>query len=256
MGTFPYLEPAFTAIAHRGGAAYAPNVGHENTMEAFDAAVKLGYRYLETDVHGTADGVAVAFHDTVLDRVTDSHGALADLSWEQLRTVRVGGDHRVPRLDDLLSAFPDTRFNLDIKAEGAIAPLAQVLTRLHAHDRVLVTSFSLRRLRAFRRLMGQPVALGAGSVVIASELAAFAVGVPVRFGVASALQCPVRQGGIPVVTQRFVRNAHRAGLKVQVWTIDDPAQIERLIDLGVDGIFSDRIDVLKAVLIQRGLWDA
>ena len=250
-----YLSPGFVAIAHRGGAKYAPNVGRENTMAAFEVAVGLGYRYLETDVHATADGVAVAFHDERLDRVTDAHGAIAELTYDQLRRVRIAGEHAIPRVDELLHAFPHVRFNLDIKAPGAIVPLADVLTKAHAEDRVLVTSFSGRRLRDFRARMTRPVALGAGTTVIARQLAAFRLGIDRNFSAAVALQCPVGRGAIKVVTPRFVDGAHRAGLKVHVWTIDDPNEIGRLLDLGVDGIISDRIDVLKAVLIERGRWE-
>jgi len=250
-----YLSPRFLAIAHRGGSTYAPNIGHENTMAAFEAAVRLGYRYLETDVHATADGVAVAFHDGRLDRMTDAQGAIADRTYAQLRTVRVGGDHTIPRLDELLDAFPDARFNLDIKAPGAVVALADVLTRTRAEDRVLVTSFSRRRLNDFRARMARPVVLGATTAVIVVELVAFGLGIRRSFSGASALQCPVAQGPIVALTKRFVDGAHQAGLKVHAWTIDDPTEMGRLIDMGVDGIFSDRIDVLKAILVERGMWE-
>ena len=250
-----YLSPSFLAIAHRGGATYAPNVGHENTVAAFETALRLGYRYLETDVHATSDGVAVAFHDERLDRVTNASGAISELTYAQLRDVRVGGDHEVPRVDELLTAFPQARFNLDIKVPGAVAPLADVLMRTHAEDRVLVTSFSDRRLRDFRARMDRPVTLGAGTTVIARQLLAFRMGVDRSFSAAGALQVPAGAGPIAIVTRRFVDGAHRAGLKVHVWTVDDPTQIGDLIDLGVDGIISDRIDVLKAVLVDRGMWE-
>ena len=249
------MSGRFLAIAHRGGSLYSPNVGHENTMAAFSTAVGLGYRYLETDVHTTRDGVAVAFHDAALDRVTDGRGAIANRTYAQLRSVRVGGDHTIPRLDELLDAFPDARFNLDLKAPGAVAALADVLERTGAADRVCVTSFSRRRLDAFRARFGRPVATGAGTAVIVAQLTAFALGVRRNLSPASVLQCPVSQGPIRVLTRRFIDSAHDAGLKVHAWTIDDPVQMGTLIDLGVDGIISDRIDVLKAVLIERCLWE-
>ena len=250
-----FLSGRFHAVAHRGGATYPPNVGHENTLTAFQTAVTLGYRYLETDIHTTADGVAVAFHDPFLDRVTEGRGAIADHSYRELRAVRVGGDYAIPRLDELLDGFDQVNFNLDMKSPGSVAALVDVLNRTRAEDRVCVTSFSQRRLDEFRARFGRPVTTGAGTAVIAAQLAAFTFGVRRNLSSASVLQVPVSQGPIRVLTRRFVDGAHAAGLKVHVWTIDDPAQMGELIDLGVDGIMSDRIDVLKAVLIERGLWE-
>ena len=251
-----FLSGRFLAIAHRGGSLYPPNVGHENTMAAFETAVGLGYRYLETDIHTTRDGVAVAFHDASLDRVTDGHGSIANHTYAQLRTVRVGGDHAIPRLDELLDAFPHVRFNIDMKAPGTVAALVDVLERTRAWDRVCVASFSKRRMDAFRARFGHPVTTGAGTAVIAAQLIAFALGARRNLSSAQVLQCPVSMGPIRILTRQFIDAAHEAGLKVHAWTIDDPVLIGTLIDLGIDGIISDRIDVLKAVLIERGLWES
>lgn len=254
---YPYFADPPLALAHRGGAGYPPNVGIENTLAAFGAAVALGYRHLETDVHATADGELVAFHDPRLDRVTDATGAVAQLPWAQVRRARVGGREPVPLLAEVLDAFPRARVNVDIKAAGAVAPLWELIERLRAHDRVCVGSFSTRRLAAFRRLAGDRVAtsagpLGTAGVRLAPSLARH-LGSP-----AQALQVPVEVvvagRRLPVVTPRLLAHAHRAGKQVHVWTVDDPHLMHRLLDLGVDGLVTDRIEVLREVLLARGCW--
>lgn len=254
---YPYFAQPPLALAHRGGALHPRNVGVENTLAAFAVAVDLGYRHLETDVHATADGHVVAFHDPRLDRVTRSTGAIAQLSWAQVRRARVGGREPIPLLEEVLEAFPAANVNIDIKAPGAIAPLWQVIDRLGAHDRVCVGSFSTRRLAAFRRLAGDRVATTAGPLGTAGLR--FAPTLARQLGSATqAVQVPmdVVVGGrrMPVVTPRLLENAHAVGKQVHVWTVDDPGQMHRLLDLGVDGIVSDRIDVLRAVLLARGAW--
>lgn len=165
---FPYFDsPAPIALAHRGGARYAPNVGRENTLAAFRTAYDLGYRYLETDVHATVDGHLVALHDTRLDRVSDRSGAIADLTWEQVRRARVGGEP-VPLLSDLLEALPDARFNIDLKSPGAVVPAAQAILAAGALDRVCLGSFSQRRLSHARELLGPRVATAAGGPGVAT----------------------------------------------------------------------------------------
>jgi glycerophosphoryl diester phosphodiesterase len=248
------LAQPFIPIAHRGGSLYPANIGHENTVAAFQAAAAAGFRYFETDVHLTKDGVLVAFHDQVIDRMTGGSGNIADYDYAELRKIPVDGQYSVPSMAELLETFPDAFFNIDLKAAGTPAALAKVIQDADAHSRVLVTSFSLRRLREFRRKMGRAVAQGAGTLVVAAQLVCFRLGIPARLSPAVALQVPLRFGRLSVVTPRFIKSAHRAGLKVHVWTIDDPDEMRRLIDLGVDGIISDRIDVLKEVCLERGLW--
>ncbi|MBB1256998.1 glycerophosphodiester phosphodiesterase, partial [Streptomyces sp. OF3] len=156
----PFLDrPAPLAFAHRGGAAD----GLENTHRAFERAVGLGYRYLETDVHLTADGVLVAFHDATLDRVTDGSGPIAGLSWAEVARARVGGSEPVPRLADLLRAFPAARWNLDVKAEAALRPLLAELDRLDAWDRVCVGSFTEARVARARAWAGPRLATSLGT---------------------------------------------------------------------------------------------
>lgn len=254
---FPYFAGTTPiGLAHRGGSTYAPNVGRENTVAAFREAVEMGYRYLETDVHATADGRLVAFHDDVLDRVTDGRGAIADLPWGEVSAARINGTDAVPLMDELFETFPEARFNIDIKAPGAVAPLTEAIRRHGALDRVCIGSFSDARLRAARRALGPDLATSAGPAGVATMRLLPSVLSRLLRSPAQALQIPVthRIGPVTptVVTRRLVETAHRMGKHVHVWTIDEAPEMHRLLDLGVDGIVSDRIDTLRGVLAERG----
>ena len=246
--------PGPLAMAHRGFS----REGLENSLAAFAAAVDLGYHYLETDVRATSDGVLLAFHDERLERVTDATGALADQPWSRVATARIGGREPIPTLEELLATFPDARFNLDVKTLSAVAGLAEVLRRTAAHGRVLVTAFGERRRRAALAAAGGEEATSASSPRTALALLGARTSVPVLVRAAlrgvDAIQVPVRHRGIEVVTAATVDAAHRAGAQVHVWTVDDPVQINALLDLGVDGIITDRADVLREVLVARGEW--
>ncbi|QMS56413.1 glycerophosphodiester phosphodiesterase family protein [Kocuria varians] len=272
------------ALAHRG---FSPD-GHENTLAAFEAAAELGFVWLETDVHTTRDGVVVAFHDPTLERVTGTTGAVNDLAWEQLRELRIGGEHGIPTLEELLRALPDARLNIDVKDEASVAALPEVLAREGAADRVRVTSFSesrrRRTLAALSRLTGRRVKTSAGTLGTAGFLAVAAVApltdrVSPRIAHAlwaahraawsrvvapfDTLQLPERHTlelplgrrvTVRIVTRQFLDLAHREGLRVQVWTVNEPADMDRLLDLGVDGLITDRADLLRDVLLRRGQW--
>ncbi len=254
----PYFDTPPIALAHRGGAAYEPNLGLENTMSAFREAVAMGYRYIETDVHATADGVLVAFHDERLDRVTDQRGRIAELPFAQVARARVGGRESVPLLTELLAEFPETRFNVDIKAYAAAVPLWETIRRHDAYDRVCVGSFSNRTLWRFRRLSEGRVATAAGQLGTAALRFAPTLISRWLHSPADVLQIPERapiaQRDVELVTPQLIERAHRHGKQVHVWTIDDPAAMVRLLDMGVDGIVSDAIDVLRDVLVSRGQW--
>jgi glycerophosphoryl diester phosphodiesterase len=244
------------AMAHRGGARHPELLGAENTLHAFEHAVALGYQFLETDVHATSDGVVVAFHDAVLDRVTDTRGRLSGLTADEVALARIAGEHLVPTMAELLEAFPHCSFNIDLKSHAAVGPLATLLDRTGSHDRICVGSFSHLRLDAFRRATSGRVATSASPVEVAAFLAlpsGRAARVLTR-GRVAALQVPHRRGRLPVVTGSLVRRAHAAGAHVHVWTVDEPAEMDELLDLGVDGLITDRTDVLKQVLLRRGQW--
>ncbi|WP_327357569.1 glycerophosphodiester phosphodiesterase [Streptomyces sp. NBC_01304] len=248
----PYLDhPGPLAFAHRGGAAD----GLENTAAAFRRAVDSGYRYLETDVHATADGRLVAFHDATLDRVTDAGGRIADLKWSDVRHARVAGSEPMPLFEDLLEAFPEARWNVDVKAEPALHPLLDLIRRTGAWDRVCVGSFSEARVARAQRLAGPRLATSFGTRgVVGLRLRSYGIPAALRRS-AVAAQVPESQSGIRVVDHRFVKTAHALGLQVHVWTVNDRERMAALLDLGVDGIMTDHLGTLIEVLKERGAWD-
>lgn len=322
MATAFLDHPSPLAFAHRGGAAHAP----ENSWRAFSHAVGLGYRYLETDAQATADGVLIAFHDRTLARVTGRPGRVARTAYRELGGLLVDGTEPIPRLEDLLGAWPGMRFNIDVKDAPAIEPLAQVLRRTNAWDRVCVVSFSTGRLRATRQALGRPVCmaappLGAAMVRLGGsrgphdsrgpdgsrgalrlQRRAWRSAGPGRSGrflpaaspavvtaAASARDAGPAAGGavaggsaaagpplaysprllaewvdrtgvmclqVPhlVVTPSLIARAHALGLQLHAWTVNNRPTMERLLDLGVDGIMTDETVALKDVLASRGQW--
>lgn len=255
--SYAYFDSPFAALAHRGGSLLPENRGKENTRAAFSNAAALGYRYVETDVHASSDGVLLAFHDAALDRVTDGTGLVAERSAADIATMRVGGSEPIPTLAELLEAFPTMRFNIDIKAAGAIEPLVGLIRSMSAQERVCVASFSRARLRRFRRLMGPMVATSAPPAEVVWD------GLIPRLSrwwrtPNVALQIPefypVAGRHVRVLTPRLVDAVHTLGKVVHVWDVDDRCDMERMIEMGVDGIVTDRPEVLREVLIERGLW--
>lgn len=246
-----FLAPQFIAMAHRGGALLTDNLGIENTVRAFSNAVRLGFQYLETDVHVTADGHLMAFHDASLERVTGYPGSLSDLVLEDILQLRVGDREPIPTLDQLLDTFPDCKFNIDIKQPAAMQPLIDTIRAHAAERRVCVGSFSRTSLRRFRaRCPEVPTAVSTVGV------AALAMGSMPPNG--QVFQMPMSHNVGPVtvdlVTPRNIERIHGTGRKVHVWTVDEPTTMHRLIDWGVDGIMTDRPDLLKGVLRARGMW--
>lgn len=251
------------AFAHRGGLGQAP----ENTLPAFEAAVALGYRYVETDVHLTRDGVLVVFHDANLDRITDRTGAIAELDMADVEAADAGyafspdGGRsfpfrgrgvRVPRLEDLLVRWPETRVNIDLKSDACVLPLVALIARLGAWNRVCLGSFSDRRLRRIRALSGGEGCTSMGPLAVRLAYAVAAFGRMPRQG-ADCIQVPLRSGRIRIVTSRFLRAAHRVGLAVHVWTVNDEATMHELLDLGIDGIMTDDLHLLRRVFESRSL---
>ncbi len=218
-------------------------------MPAFQHAVDLGYTYLETDVHATSDGVLVAFHDPDLSRTCDRDGLINELTWSEVSKARVDGREQIPLFEDLMEQFPTPRFNIDCKADTALDGLIASLRKLDCLDRVCLGSFSDSRLRRLRAEFGDALCSSFGP----RQIAAFKFVGRVPWG-GQVAQLPVKQGPLTLVTERSVRRAHRLGLQLHVWTIDDPAEMHRLLDLGVDGVMTDRPQILKDVLTERGQW--
>ena len=247
---FPFLEhPGPIPFAHRGGASEAP----ENSLPAFQNAIELGYRYVETDVHATRDGVLVAFHDDVLDRVTDRRGRIDELDWCEVSEARIDGREPIPLLEDILRTWPELKVNIDPKADSSVEPLIEVLRRTDAVDRVCVGSFSDDRTDRVRAAIGADLCTSMGPEEFVGLIRAFD-GEDVTFRSQAAQVPPTDHSGRPLVTTDLVEVAHRCGIVVHVWTIDDADEMRRLLDLGVDGIMTDRPAVLREVFEERGEW--
>lgn len=224
-------------------------------MAAFERAVAMGFRYLETDARLTRDGVVAAFHDPTLDRLTDRPGHLAELDWAEVSAARVHGAEPVLRLEDVLGAWSHVRFNIDPKCDEVVVPLAELVLRLRMTERVCFGSFKGSRTARLARMLGPAACWSLGPLGVARvRLASLGLPVPTATRGAACVQVPAFIEGRPLVDERFVTEAHRSSLQVHVWTVDDPDHMGRLLDIGVDGLMSDRPSVLRRVLESRGLW--
>jgi len=247
-------------LAHRGSRLLWP----ENTWRAFDGAIEgLGYSYIETDIRVTRDGIVVVIHDETLERTTNGVGKVSEWDWEDLRHLDAGyrfspDDESFPnrgtgvaisRLDDTFDRYPDICFNIDLKAPDSEWAVAEVIARMRSADRSMVGSFSDRRIAKFRRITKGSVATAAGPTASIAMYAASRLGRTVRRGV-DAYQLPRRiRGG--AVDQKLVDAVHESGAHLHVWTVDEPEYMHELLDLGVDGIVTDRPDLLNDVLEER-----
>lgn len=249
MGRYRFLQTPFQAFAHRGGNETAT----ENSLEAFAHAYALGFRYLETDVHLTRDGVLVAFHDTDLSRLTGRPDRIEDLSAAEIRAMRLPDGGHIPTLADLFDQFPDAYFNIDAKVAQACVPLAAAINAHGVHDRVCIGSFHDQHIKAVCRQLSQPVCRSMGTSAVKRFYFGSMLALPQPFS-ADCIQLPMRIGDRVLMTPQRIAYAHRLGLKVHVWTVNDKSLMSDLIDMGVDGIMTDRISVLRALLERRNLW--
>jgi glycerophosphoryl diester phosphodiesterase len=253
--SLPYLDSEYPlAIAHRG---FSRN-GLENSLTAFQAALDLGYQYLETDLNSTLDGVPLVFHDPTLERTTDQFGVIAELPYSVVRNARIGGREGIATLSEFLAAFPQARFNIDVKDAGSVESLVAAIEEHCLHDRVCVVSFSEKRRRQVLARLSRPVASPPGKALLVAYflLEAWLPRAFIRWLLrdVGVLQIPRNYKGHDLASPGRVRRAHRLGLKVHVWTVNDPAHMHQLFDVGVDGIMTDRADLLAAVMRQRGYW--
>lgn len=246
-------------FAHRGSRVLWP----ENTAEAFQGAVDLGYVYIETDVRITRDGVIVVFHDATLDRTTNGTGPLDRWDLEDLQRLDAawwfneGADYplrgtgvRIRTLEEAFTTWPDVHFNIDLKGPGMEWAVADVIKRNGRENSTLIGSFSDRRIRKFRRITRGTVAVSAGPSAALSMLAASRIGKTVRRRV-DAYQIPFDYMSLPM-DRKLVEAIHRSGVQVHNWTVNEAADMHRLLDLGVDGIVTDRPDILNNVVRERG----
>lgn len=258
----PYLDgPYPRAYAHRGW-HIGDLDGCENTLAAFRRAVQEGFAYLEMDVHATADGVPVVHHDALLDRTTDGHGPIALRTAAALADVRVRGREPLPLLEQVLAELPDTRITVELKSDAVVEPVLAVLERTGSWHRVCLGSYHDRRLRRARTAAGsrlctsmaQGAAFGLRSRAWLDALPAPLRHLPAPPSPGDLAQLPRRFGPLTVVDAALLRAAHDSGREVHVWTVDTPAEMTALLDLGADGLLSDRPDLLRDVLHARGAW--
>lgn len=246
------VESQPLAIAHRGGAHLAP----ENTLAAFAMSTALGLRYLESDVRLTSDGELVCFHDETLDRCTTGTGPVSAHTTQDLRArVRVGGAEPIPTLREALETFPDACFTVDLKERAAIAPMARLLQRRDYAERVCVAG----AWDGWLRLLASQAphvrtSLGWRSLVALISASKAGLQPPAMAVTGRFAHVPLQLGRLPVHSPSLVRRAHRLGVRVLVWTVDDPTLMHQLLDMGVDGLITDRPDVLRTVMISRGIW--
>lgn len=255
MTSAAYLDgPAPLAFAHRGGAGTGSNVGIENTMASFSDAISRGYTYLETDVRCSADGTVYTLHDETLERVTGNPARVVDLTDEALSQERLDGREPPARLEDVYNAFPTARLNIDVKTIDAVDATCKLIERMGVVDRTCLASFEHSTLTAIRRRL--PQVTTSASKLEAAELVLRPTTWLRRLSTirADCFQVPARRGRITVVTPRFLAKAHALGKQVHVWTVDDADEMHRLLDLGVDGLITDRTDILRDVLTARSSW--
>ena len=249
--TTGYLSlPRPRVLAHRGLAVGVP----ENTLAAFRAAAALGVPYLESDVRATRDGVAVLVHDDGLHRIAGHSVAVDEIDWADLRKVDLGGGARVPSLAEALELMPDSRFNLDVKSEDAIEPMARAIRSVGAQDRVLIGSFSGRRRKGVVAQLPGVAASAAPTEVLLAFLAGLLGVTPLArwaLRTVDAVQIPVAAGPLRLGSARSIRAFHRAEVEVHFWTVNDTDEMARLLDNGADGIVTDRADLALALVAGR-----
>lgn len=247
-----YFTPAPPRLlAHRGLAVEAP----ENTLLAFAKALAVGVTHLETDVHASADGVAMISHDPDLRRLAGRTVSVGQLTSHELRRVDLGAAQGFASLAEALDAFPDARFNIDIKSADAVAPTVAAIRDARAIDRVLVGSFNpTRRRAAVSELPGVATSISSRGAVAAVSAARSPGGRPTLRRIlrdVHAVQLPLSILRMPTMTPRTLEAFHAAGVEVHAWTINDEPTMDRLLDLGIDGLISDRVDIAAALLARR-----
>ena len=239
------------AIAHRGGAGLA----QENSLAAFALASALGLRYLETDIRVTSDGQLVCFHDATLERVTSATGPVRSKSLRELRALRINGIEPIPTFDEALDAFPDQCFSVDLKDQVAIEPLVKTLRRKGVAERVCIAGAWDGWLAHVRREVPEvTTALGWRSLTALLSCARAGLRPPKALATAEFAHVPIKLGRVPIYVERLVAMSHDIGVRVVVWTVDEPVVMRRLLDAGVDAIITDRPDVLREVLLSRDQW--
>jgi glycerophosphoryl diester phosphodiesterase len=246
MTIHPYLNQSGVSIsAHRGGSEEAP----ENTLESFSYAIGLGSSYIETDVQLSADGIPYIFHDDDLSRLLNMEVKFNSLHSDQIEKLKLFESYQIPKLETALTQFPNALFQIDLKTDEVALPAMKVIENLSAFDRICIASFSSNRLQKVRKKFPDTCLSMGPKEILKLLLASFGLYNKTIYG--DCLQVPIYHYGIKLVTRRFVKYVQSIGLKIHVWTINDENTMRKLIDLGVDGIITDRPKLLKEVLSKN-----
>ena len=246
MTIHPYLNQSGVSIsAHRGGSEEAP----ENTLESFSYAIGLGSSYIETDVQLSADGIPYIFHDDDLSRLLNMEVKFNSLHSDQIEKLKLFESYQIPKLETALTQFPNALFQIDLKTDEVALPAMKVIENLNAFDRICIASFSSNRLQKVRKKFPDTCLSMGPKEILKLLLASFGLYNKTIYG--DCLQVPIYHYGIKLVTRRFVKYVQSIGLKIHVWTINDVKTMEKLIDLDVDGIITDRPKLLKEVLSKN-----
>lgn len=241
--------PGAIAIAHRGGA----EENEENTLPAFRHALALGYTHVELDVHATRDNVVVIHHDPDLMRLCENPKRIADLDYEELRDIRTKGGNEILTLERLLQAYPELYVTIEAKSRAVIKPLCDLIARMGVLERVCIGSFDPLCTQAAVEHLGERLLWSPAHAQVA-RLWARGWGLPLRLACFGVVQIPAHWKGIPVVTPRLIKAASEVGIAVQVWTVNEAAEMNRLLDMGVSGLMTDRPTLLRKILMNRGAW--
>ena len=243
MSLHPYLKiPGVAISAHRGGSIEAP----ENTLESFEYAIKMGCSYIETDVQLSADGIPYIFHDDDLNRLFKKDTIFNSLYSTEIEKLKLFDSYQIPKLETALKKFPNTLFQIDIKTDEVAIPTMRVIEALNAFDRICIASFNSNRLKTVKDMFPNTCLSMGPKEVLKLLLSSF--GIYKKEILGDCLQIPIYKYGIKLVTNRFVKYVQSVGLKIHVWTINDADTMQKLINLGVDGIITDRPKLLKDLL--------
>tara|TARA_Y100001970_G_C14073442_1_gene770711 strand:- start:133 stop:879 length:747 start_codon:yes stop_codon:yes gene_type:complete len=239
----------FMAFAHRGGTEFAP----ENTYEAFSSAVSIGYKYLETDVHPNADNKLMAFHDSSVDRVTNYKGKICNFTSSELKKIKVKEKFQIPFLEDLIESFSKSFFSIDMKSDQSVKPLIKLIKSMNAVDRVCFASFSQDRIDYVRDEFDNKCITSMGPREIIKTKISSIINFKHKI-IPKISSLPISRYRIKLLNKRHINFLKSLNIKVIAWTINDVEAINKLIDLGVDGIMTDNISVLKKILIKKNIW--
>ncbi|MEL0243334.1 MAG: glycerophosphodiester phosphodiesterase family protein [Gammaproteobacteria bacterium] len=240
----PFFSSSFQPFVHRGNSVNFT----ENTLEAFQAAVNLGYKYIETDLRMTKDGEIVTFHDESIYRVSGEHKNICDLTYAELTDIPLKRGGHIPKLTEVMEQFPDTKFNVDLKIRGLVNKVAKIIDSHNAYNRICIASFDTKRLRAFKKIRNQAcISMGILDVVFLKLFKYLINSV-------DCIQIPLHWKGIKVLDNNLIKTAHSKDLKVHVWTINSQETMETLIDMKVDGIMTDDAELLKNVCLKSNLF--